>query len=221
MPPKKIERRAFVRYSSEIAEKICAGLAEGRKLRSICADEGMPAQGTVFRWLAAHADFRTFYDDARKGNGGTRYSPQLASAICEALVEGRSLRSICTDDDMPGKSTVFRWLAEHAEFRVLYARAREVQADTLFDETLEIADDARNDWMERRTQKDASWVANGENIQRSKLRIDTRKWFVAKLSPKKYGDKVELAGTPEVPVVKVVREIVKARRKKGATRREG
>jgi len=215
MPPKKIERRPFVRYSPETAAKICAGLADGRKLRSICADDGMPAEATVFRWLAVYPDFRTLYDDARRGNGGTRYSPQLGAAICEALAEGRSLRSICADEEMPGRSTVFRWLDEHAEFRVLYARARAVQAETFFDETIEIADDARNDWMERRTQKDASWVANGENIQRSKLRIDTRKWVVAKLSPKKYGDKVELAETADVPVVKVVREIVKAGRKKG------
>jgi hypothetical protein len=214
MPPKKIERRAFVRYSPEIAEKICTGLSEGRKLRSICDDEGMPAQATVFRWLAAYADFRTQYDDARRGNGGTRYSVQLANAICEALVEGRSLRSICTDEDMPGRSTVFRWLEEHAEFRELYARARKVQAEIFFDETIEIADDARNDWMERRTQKDVSWVANGENIQRSKLRIDTRKWVVAKLSPKKYGDKAEDTGGSEAPVVKVVREIVHVGKRK-------
>src|SRR5262249_46512908 len=138
----------------------------------------------------------------------------LANAICEALVEGRSLRSICTDEDMPGRSTVFRWLEEHAEFRVLYARARTVQAETFFDETIEIADDARNDWMERRTQKDVSWVANGENIQRSKLRIDTRKWVVAKLSPKKYGDKAEAAEPTEAPVVKVVREIVQVGKRK-------
>lgn len=146
-----------------------------------------------------------------------RYSSELADSICEALAEGRSLRSVCRDEGMPSKATVFRWLAAHAEFRARYARARETQADTLFDEMLEIADDSRNDWMERRTQKDTGCVANGENIQRSKLRIDTRKWIVARLAPKKYGDKVKVAkdGEAPPPVTKVVREIVVARKKKG------
>jgi terminase small subunit-like protein len=47
---------------------------------------------------------------------------------------------------MPDMATVFRWLARHAEFRDQYARAREVQADYLAEEILEIADDGRNDW---------------------------------------------------------------------------
>ena len=216
MPPRKTERRASVRYSPEIAEKICAGVADDRTLHSICADEGMPSAATVFRWLAARADFRLLYDEARKDNGPTQYSRQLAEAICEALVEGRSLASICANEDMPSRSTVFRWLDQHEEFRVLYARARKLQADILSDETLDIADDARNDWMQRLTQKQASWVANGENIQRSKVRIDTRKWLVGKLNPRKYGDRVELAGDPTAPLVtKVVREIVRPEKKKG------
>lgn len=117
------------------------------------------------------------------------FTPEIANAICERLIDGESLRGICSDDDMPHASTVCRWLSADADFREQYAHAREAQADTLFDDVLEIADDARNDWMERRGEDDAGWVANGENIQRSRLRVDARKWMAAKLAPKKYGDR--------------------------------
>jgi len=81
---------------------------------------------------------------------------------------------------------VLKWLNKHEEFVVQYTRAREVQADTLIDETLDIADDSTNDWMERRGQI----VENGEAIQRSRLRIDTRKWIAGKMRPKKYGERI-------------------------------
>lgn len=120
------------------------------------------------------------------------FSQELFDTICERIADGESLRSICSDADMPNKGTVFRWLSESDALSDQYARARECQADTIFDEVLDIADDARNDWMERRGEDDAGWVANGEHIQRSKLRIDARKWMAAKLRPKAYGDKVEM-----------------------------
>lgn len=128
------------------------------------------------------------------------FSQETADIICERIAAGESVRTICADDGMPACSTVFKWLSENEAFSEQYARARETQADTIFDEILEIADNARNDWMERRGEDDAGWVANGEHIQRSRLRIDARKWMAGKLRPKKYGDKLELAGDPANPV---------------------
>jgi hypothetical protein len=94
-------------------------------------------------------------------------------------------------EGMPDKSFVLDWLAADPSFAAQYARAREEQADTFADDIVEIADDARNDWMERHGKDDLGWVENGEHIQRSKLRVDARKWTAAKLRPKKYGDKIE------------------------------
>jgi len=119
------------------------------------------------------------------------YTKEIGDKICERLALGESLRTICDDDDMPSRRAVIRWLASGNEpFRLQYAQAREAQADSLFDEILEIADDGQNDWMERRGQDDAGWIANGENIRRSQLRIDARKWMAGKLAAKKYGDKI-------------------------------
>jgi len=120
------------------------------------------------------------------------YSDELAATICARLMAGESLRDICDDDDMPGRSTVYEWLAANSSFADRYARAREVQADTIFDEILTICDDARNDWMEKRDADGAvvGWQENGEAISRSRLRVDARKWMAGKLRPKVYGEKV-------------------------------
>lgn len=130
----------------------------------------------------------------------TDYSQAMASMICERLADGESLRSICRDETMPAKSSVFLWLTQHKAFSDQYALARQAQADALFDDILEIADDARNDWMEINGDDDAGWRANGEHLQRSRLRVDARKWMAGKLKPKVYGDKVQLGGDADNPV---------------------
>lgn len=106
---------------------------------------------------------------------------------------------------MPDKATVFRWLRTIPEFRDQYARAKEESADALTDEILEIADDATNDWMERHQKGSVGWEVNGEHIQRSRVRIDTRKWLASKLKPKKYGDKLALGGAEDLPPVALQR----------------
>lgn len=122
----------------------------------------------------------------------TDYTEELGLAICERIADGESLRSICLLEDMPAKSSVFKWLAIHDQFADHYARARDAQADALADEMLDIADDGSNDWMERSEKKGGGWEENGEAIGRSRLRLDARKWIASKLKPKKYGDKLDL-----------------------------
>lgn len=130
------------------------------------------------------------------------YTDAIADAICEALADGQSLRSICLGEDMPNRATVFRWLANNEVFRDQYARARDVQAEALADEILDIADDGSNDWMERRDDQGGNigWKENGEAMARSKLRVDARKWVAAKLLPKKYGDKTLVGSDPDNPL---------------------
>lgn len=121
----------------------------------------------------------------------TLYSEELAGEICARLADGQSLKEICKSDDMPARSTVFSWLAAHKTFTDMYMRAREVQADALFDEIVAIADDGSNDYMERLNDagEGVGWQENGEALRRSALRVDARKWVVAKLLPRKYSEK--------------------------------
>lgn len=127
------------------------------------------------------------------GGRPEEYTPELSDIICERLAAGESMRSISQDDNMPCRATMFSWMRKHEEFLNQYARAKEESADAFVEEILDIADDGSNDWMER---KDAEgeiigWQLNGEHVQRSKLRVDTRKWAASKLKPKKYGDKID------------------------------
>ena len=119
------------------------------------------------------------------------YDKALGDEICDRLVEGESLRRITLDKHMPNASTVFKWLNENEAFAKQYAHAREAQADTLADEIIDIADDGSNDYM----GEDETY--NGDAVQRSKLRVDARKWVAAKLKPKKYGDKLDLTSGGE------------------------
>lgn len=118
------------------------------------------------------------------------FNQETADEICSRIVDGRSLRSIAADEDMPSVATIIKWLRDFPRFTAQYARAKEEQADVLAEEILDISDDGRNDWMERLIGEDipVGWTLNGEHIQRSKLRVDSRKWIAAKLKPKKYGD---------------------------------
>lgn len=131
------------------------------------------------------------------------FTDEIAIAICEELAAGKSLREICKAEGMPDRSTVFRWLAKYDSFRDQYARAREVQAELYADEIVDISDDGTNDWMQRQNGDNPPiLVPNHEHISRSKLRVDSRKWLLSKLLPKKYGDKVtqEVTGADGGPI---------------------
>jgi transposase-like protein len=130
----------------------------------------------------------------RKPGRPSRYTNKLADKICKMIAEGQSVRSICAKKDMISMQTFFRWLRENEKFREQYARACEERSYMHAEEIIEIADDATNDYMEQHDESDelTGYKLNGENIQRSRLRIDTRKWLMAKLNPKVYGDKLDM-----------------------------
>lgn len=121
----------------------------------------------------------------------TDYSQELADRICEQLAIGKSLRTTCKADDMPEIRSIFRWLRLYPNFSQQYAKAKEESADALFEETIDIADDGSNDWMDNNDPDNPGYRLNGEHYQRSRLRVDTRKWMLSKIKPKKYGDKIE------------------------------
>lgn len=103
------------------------------------------------------------------------YLPEVAADICSLLADGESLRKVCDRPGMPNKATVFRWLAQHEEFCDQYAKATETRADAIFEEMFDIADTV--------TEEAAA-------VGKARLRIDTRKWALARMNPRKYGDKV-------------------------------
>ena len=113
--------------------------------------------------------------DGGKSNAGrpTDYTEDLADEICSRISEGRSVHSICKDKDMPSRPTFYKWLADHDQFLNKYNAATEQRADFHFDEMLDIADSVEPETAE---------------VSKAKLQIDTRKWIVARMRPRKYGD---------------------------------
>lgn len=106
------------------------------------------------------------------------------------VVNGKSLRTVLKMDSMPDITTFYIWIEKDEEKSKQYARAIKMRADLLFDEMLDIADDSSNDFIDQDlgdgliTQK-----FDHEHVQRSKLRVDTRKWVIERMNAKKYNDK--------------------------------
>lgn len=124
------------------------------------------------------------------------YSEELAEKICKLLsASDKGLEDVCAECGT-NSSSVYRYLNQHESFREKYARAREQQADFLADQIIKIADDSSQDVITKTIGhgEDAETieVENREFVNRSKLRVDARKWKASKLAPKKYGDRLEL-----------------------------
>ena len=129
---------------------------------------------------------------AKKLGRPTKFTQELADAVCEQIAQGKSMRTVCAPDEMPAIATLFRWLREHESFREQYARATEERTEAMAEDILDIADDGSNDLMTIQKGDMTYEIENKEVTNRSRLRVDTRKWLMAKMKPKKYGDKLDL-----------------------------
>lgn len=147
---------------------------------------------------------------AKKMGRPSKYTPEQAVAICERIRKGEWLHKIAGTEGLPPEATLYRWLDDNEDFRELYARAREDRTDRMAAEMLEIADDSAEDTIfVQDSDKDgegAREVQNHEWINRSRLRVDARKWLMSKLAPKRYGDKItqEITGKDGAPLVPVI-----------------
>ena len=114
--------------------------------------------------------------------------------------------TICKDDDMPCRVTIFSWMASREDFLNKYARAREAQADKLAEEIVMIADTPVNGIKTKTNDKGEIETIEGDMIEHRRLQVDARKWYASKLAPKKYGDKTIHAGDQENPVAVLTME---------------
>ena len=131
---------------------------------------------------------------AKKRGRPTKYTEAVAKEILGRLADGQSLSSICKDAHLPDKDTVLDWSEDSkSPFSRQYARARLRGYMKHADELTDIADDGRNDWMDRELKNgDTIRVVDEECVKRSQLRVDTRKWILARMLPKVYGDKLDV-----------------------------
>lgn len=120
-----------------------------------------------------------------------RYGRVLFKVICERLASGQSLNRICRDDGFPTVSAVIQWVMDDKDGCANhYDKARMAQAHYYADEIIDIADDGRND--KHLDDAGNTTSIDYDHINRSTLRVNSRKWVLSKALPKVYGDKLDL-----------------------------
>jgi|WetSurMetagenome_2_1015567.scaffolds.fasta_scaffold752801_2 hypothetical protein len=121
---------------------------------------------------------------------------RLFDKIIERIENGEPIRRILDDSEMPTRRTFYKWLVDKDKVE-RYARAAEIRADFIFEEMFEIAD---------HTSEDHTPFTGSNVVQRDRLRIDTRKWALSKMNPKKYGDKTAVEHSGEIKSEKTIIE---------------
>ena len=124
-----------------------------------------------------------------KTGRSSTYTPEIGIEICDKIAScSTGIKKLCKQiPHWPHPDTIYKWLKDHKSFSDLYAQAKREQVRALVDEILEISDDTSQDEL---INDQGKVVANSEYINRSRLRVDTRKWIAAKLVPRLYGDNV-------------------------------
>lgn len=136
-----------------------------------------------------------------------KFNQDIADEICDLIItSNKSLAKILIENEhLPKYSTIYKWLKNNESFAKQYARAKEDQADFLADEILEIADSSEKDTMQIVGKNgELIEVENKEWVNRSRLRVDSRKWVASKLKPKKYGDTVDVTSGGEKITIPVI-----------------
>ena len=192
--------RAPVRFSEALGREICARVAAGESVRSLAGTPGMPSRRCFRDWAlrdpvfghelerakAARNRAAIARDDAQvarqvagqswrrlwrtRGGSQTTYTAEIGEAICARIAAGESVMSIGADPSMPCAVTIYNWARRQPVFREAYAAAKAIGADMLFDLAREVALEATE-----------------ATVRSDRLRVQTLRWQIAQLAPKKYG----------------------------------
>lgn len=121
----------------------------------------------------------------------SKYSPKIANAIIEWIAEGKPLREFCRQEGSPAWRTVYDWLDADADFSARFTHAREIGADAIAQEALEIADTPVEGVRTEIGGKDGPKETREDMLGHRRLQVETRLKLLAKWFPQKYGDKTE------------------------------
>jgi hypothetical protein len=190
-------------WSPALGAAVVARVAAGESISAVCETPGMPDRHTVNNWKDAHPEFgaalaaamRSARLDARARDRAamaarplragigrpSTYSLAKARTICERLSNGESLTSIGRDPDMPCFGAILAWVKKYPEFADIYAEARQLFADCMFDEA-----------------RDVAQASTHATVWSDRLRFDTIRWMTARMAPKKYCERLVIdAGIAE------------------------
>lgn len=116
---------------------------------------------------------------------------EMSDLICKRIATSTlGITALCKKyPDLPSKNAIFEWRWLDSKFNDQYTKAKFKQAELLAEDILDISDHCKDDLDE---DEYGNEKPNHEVIQRSRLKVDTRKWIASKLLPKLYGDKISL-----------------------------
>jgi len=110
----------------------------------------------------------------------------IINEICRRMIEnGEALRNIIKSKALPDLTTFYVWIDANKEFSNQYARAIELRSESMANDIMNISDATKNDVIK---DENGNKIVNHNVIQRDRLRVDSRKWLMSKMYPKKYGD---------------------------------
>ena len=120
------------------------------------------------------------------------YSLKTSDAIVQWIAEGKPLRQFCRENGLTWK-TVYNWLEAEPDFATRFARARDVGADAIAEQALEIADTPIEGVRTETTSGEdgVTKEVREDMLGHRKLQVETRLKLLAKWFPQKYGDKTE------------------------------
>ena len=120
------------------------------------------------------------------GGRPSEYTREIAEEFCNRLSEGLSMRTVCKADDMPSGVTIFKWLRDYPEFLKQYEQAKVNSADAHLETIEELGDLAIQE------AKEVDAKSSNAVVSAYKLKADNLKWYMSKMKPKKYGEKLDL-----------------------------
>jgi hypothetical protein len=124
-----------------------------------------------------------------------KWTDELKQELLDRNAAGETCAQICRDDHMPEPLAVYKLRTADASFALRYAQARDAQLESWEDEIVDISSDGRNDWLEREFKSGRiEKVLDREHFERSRLRVDAKKWIMAKRNPARYGDAMRIEG---------------------------
>jgi hypothetical protein len=139
----------------------------------------------------------------REAGRPTKYTAARAKRICDAIASGQTAREIAATEEIHWQ-TVCNWRDQHPEFAAQLRAAQAARAELMAEEILQIADDSSADFAEFETPSGRiRREPNHELVQRSRLRVETRKYLMEKWSPHHYGpiQRLELTGAGGGPIL--------------------
>ena len=172
----KAWRRKRLNRRMAVIEKLCERVAAGESVADVCRDPMFPPRATMMYWCGAEPALGQMLTQARETcpeamRAYHAYSDEIAEEVLARVRAGRGLAEVCAEGDMPAVGSVYRWLDERPAFAARYARAKEAQAERLFDLAWRLACEAE---------------ADPDAVRVARLQISTLKWRVAQLAPRRY-----------------------------------